>query len=147
MKTVAKPWGREVWFAEQKKYVGKLLEIKKGHRLSKQYHKLKHETLYTLEGRYLMELNGRKKIMRPGSVVVIPPRAVHRMEARWGDVTLVEVSTPEVWDVVRLDDDYGRMEKPGPAPLLLSMLNQARHLRVYWPVCVSAIIPRTGWLK
>ena len=108
MKIVAKPWGREVWFAQAPGYVGKLLEIKKGHRLSKQYHKVKHETLYTLKGRYVMELNGRRRVMKPGSVVTIPPRTVHRMAAPYGDVTLLEVSTPEVWDVVRLEDDYGR---------------------------------------
>ncbi len=116
LKTVPKPWGREIWFAQAPRYVGKLLEIRKGHRLSKQYHKIKHETIYTLKGRYLMELNGRKRVMKPGSVVTIPPRAVHRMEARYGDVTLVEVSTPELWDVVRVEDDYGRGDAASPSP-------------------------------
>ena len=109
-KTVDKPWGREIWWAQAPKYVGKFLEIKKGKRLSKQFHKVKHETLYTLKGRYLMELNGRRKVMKPGSVVMIPPGTVHRMEARFGNVTILEVSTPELWDVVRLEDDYGRLD-------------------------------------
>ena len=108
VKEVKKPWGKEIWFAQSPKYVGKLLVINKGHRLSKQYHRVKHETLYTLRGRYMMEMNGILKVMMPGSVAVIPPGTVHRMEARFGRVTIFEVSTPEVHDVVRLSDDYGR---------------------------------------
>jgi len=108
VKRVPKPWGYELWFAQAARYVGKILVIEKGHRLSKQYHRVKHETLYTLRGRWWMELDGKGKAMRPGSAVVIPPGAVHRMEARWGRVTLLEVSTPEVHDIVRLSDDYGR---------------------------------------
>jgi len=115
VKTVPKPWGKEVWFAESPHYVGKLLFIRKGHRLSKQYHRVKHETLYTLKGRCLMEVGTlkrtRRKVMEPGSAIELRPGTVHRMEARFEDVTLVEVSTPQVWDVVRLDDDYGRAEK------------------------------------
>ncbi|MBI4248217.1 MAG: cupin domain-containing protein [Elusimicrobia bacterium] len=107
-KVVAKPWGKEVWFARTSKYVGKLLYIRKGHRLSRQYHRVKHETLYTLKGKYLLELNGKKYLKKPGSVVVLPPKTIHRMHAKYGPVTLIEVSTPEVWDVVRLSDDYGR---------------------------------------
>jgi mannose-6-phosphate isomerase-like protein (cupin superfamily) len=105
---VSKPWGREILWAKAPKYAGKLLIINKGHRVSKQYHRVKHETLYTLRGSYLMELNGRRVRMKPGSVVIVPPGNVHRMEARFGRVTLLEVSTPEVEDVVRLADDYGR---------------------------------------
>ncbi len=108
LKVVPKPWGREIWFARAKRYVGKLIEIKKGHRLSRQYHKVKHETLYLLKGRLYVELGDRKSVKKPGSAFVIPPRTIHRFEARYGPVTLVEVSTPEVWDVVRLADDYGR---------------------------------------
>ncbi len=108
IKEVKKPWGKEIWFAQAPKYVGKILIINKGHRLSKQYHKVKHETLFTLRGRYMMEMNGMLKVMLPGSVAMVPPGTVHRMEARFGRVTLLEVSTPEVHDVVRLSDDYGR---------------------------------------
>ncbi|MBI4051942.1 MAG: cupin domain-containing protein [Elusimicrobia bacterium] len=111
LKIVPKPWGKEVWFAVASKYVGKFLIIHRGHRLSLQYHKVKHETLYTLKGKYLLELNGRKKIQRPGSVVVIPPGTTHRMHAKFGKVTLIEVSTPQLKDVVRLEDDYGRTQK------------------------------------
>ena len=108
IKSVNKPWGYEKWFAQTKKYVGKILFIKKGHRLSKQYHKAKHETIYTLKGKYIMELRNGKKVMNEGSVIVIPPKKIHRMYAKFCDVTLIEVSTPEVRDVVRLEDDYGR---------------------------------------
>jgi len=112
MKTVKKPWGREVWWAQGPTYVGKFLHINKGHRLSLQYHKIKHETLYTLKGPYLLEVGTRRRTrrrrMKTGSVVELKPKTVHRMEARYGAVTLLEVSTPEVWDVVRLADDYRR---------------------------------------
>jgi quercetin dioxygenase-like cupin family protein len=113
LKVVEKPWGREIWFAFTPKYVGKLLFIKKGHRLSKQYHRLKDETLYTDSGRYLLEINGRKKLMKPGSAIRFTPGTVHRMEARFGDVRIIEVSTSQVKDVVRLDDDYNRVRKNG----------------------------------
>ena len=108
MKIVKKPWGKETWFAFTKHYVGKILFIKKGHRLSRQYHRVKHETIYTLKGKYIMELKNSKKLMKKGAVIVIPPNKIHRMYAKYGDVTLVEVSTPQVEDVVRLEDDYGR---------------------------------------
>lgn len=113
VKRVRKPWGHELWFAQNKRYVGKILAIRKGHRLSRQYHKVKRETLYLLKGRMRLELGGRKRMIGPGTAFDIPPRAVHRFEAPLGPVTLVEVSTPEVWDVVRLDDDYGRKAGPG----------------------------------
>ncbi len=108
IKRVPKPWGHEAWFAQTKKYVGKLLVINKGHRLSRQYHRVKHETLYVLKGRLWLELGGKKKAVGPGTAFVIPPKTIHRFEARYGRVTLLEVSTPEVEDVVRLSDDYGR---------------------------------------
>jgi len=109
VKVVEKPWGCEIWFAYTKKYVGKILIIKKGQRLSKQYHKVKHETLYADKGRYEIEINGKKKIVKQGEVCVIPPNTVHRMYAKFCNVKLIEVSTPQVEDVVRLEDDYGRI--------------------------------------
>ena len=114
IKTVLKPWGKEIWFAQTKKYVGKILIIKKGQRLSRQYHKVKHETLYTDSGKYVLELGAKgekKRIMKPGDAFVVTPKTVHRMFAKYGDVRILEVSTPEVWDVVRLQDDYGRSGK------------------------------------
>ena len=114
IKIVLKPWGKEIWFAHTKKYVGKILIIKKGQRLSRQYHKVKHETLYTDSGKYILELGAtgaKKRIMKPGDAFVVTPKTVHRMFAKYGDVRILEVSTPEVWDVVRLQDDYGRSGK------------------------------------
>lgn len=112
-KVVEKPWGKEIWFAYNKKYVGKIILINKGHRLSKQYHRFKHETLYTDEGKYLLEIHKRegvhlRKIMKKGSLVVIPPKTIHRLEAKFCNVKIIEVSTPQVKDVIRLEDDYGR---------------------------------------
>ena len=107
-KFVPKPWGHELWWAQGPGYVGKVLVIEKGRRLSLQFHKVKHETVYTLRGRWRLVLGKTKSVQRPGSVTVIPPRTVHRFEAPFGRATLLEVSTPQVWDVVRLQDDYRR---------------------------------------
>ncbi|MBI3288715.1 MAG: cupin domain-containing protein [Elusimicrobia bacterium] len=109
--TVPKPWGRELIFAKAPKYVGKILVIEKGHRLSLQYHRKKHESLYVLRGRLGLRLGRTTRIVGPGSAFSIPPGTIHRFEAPKGRVTLIEVSTPEIWDVVRLKDDYGRGEK------------------------------------
>lgn len=108
MKRVDKPWGHEVWFARHKKYVGKILVIEKGHRLSRQYHRVKHETLYVLRGRLALELGSHRRTLGPGQAFAVPPGTVHRFAAPRGRVTLLEVSTPELSDIVRLCDDYGR---------------------------------------
>lgn len=105
---VDKPWGHEVIYAQAARYVGKILVINKGKRLSRQYHKVKHETVYVLKGRLGLELKGKTITAKPGQSFPIPPKAVHRFSAPKGRVTLLEVSTPEIWDVVRLSDDYGR---------------------------------------
>lgn len=105
---VEKPWGHEVIYAQAKRYVGKILVINKGKRLSRQYHKVKHETIYVLKGTLGLELKGKTLTAGPGKAFPIPPRTVHRFFAPKGRVTLLEVSTPELWDVVRLSDDYGR---------------------------------------
>lgn len=105
---VKKPWGSETWFAQTNKYVGKILSIKKGHRLSLQYHRKKHETLYLYSGSITLTLKKRKIAMKPGDSFIIPPGTVHRMEARNKDAVILEVSTPEITDVVRIEDDYKR---------------------------------------
>ena len=112
-KRVPKPWGHELWWAQAERYVGKLLVIEKGKRLSLQYHKKKHETIFTLRGRLKLRLGARTRVLGPGTAVPIPPLTVHRFEAPFGRVTLLEVSTPEVWDVVRLQDDFGRGVRHG----------------------------------
>ena len=118
LKTVAKPWGEERWLAHTNRYAGKILLLKKGHRLSLQYHERKHEAQYIDYGRVKYTLGTAKKpgeyrevVLEAGDVVVLPPGAVHRMEAL-EDTRFFEVSTPELEDIVRIEDDYGRA---GPA--------------------------------
>jgi len=107
-----KPWGYELLFALTPQYAGKVLFVKKGHRLSLQYHNEKDETLYIQEGKALLEIedeNGNmvKTEASPGIAFRLPPKKKHRFQAI-EDTTFLEVSTPELDDVVRLNDDYGR---------------------------------------
>ena len=108
---ITKPWGGEDLWAKTDKYVGKVLEIKAGHQLSKQYHQFKDESLMVISGQ--MELFMRDDlvqitvVMNPGDRIHIPPGVIHRMKAVT-DCRVVEVSTTELDDVVRLEDDYGR---------------------------------------
>ncbi len=109
-----KPWGYELLFALTPKYAGKLLFIRKGHRLSLQYHKEKDESLYIYEGKALLEIEGKdgkitQNEVQTGYCFRVPPMTRHRMKAV-EDTFLLEVSTPELGDVVRLEDDYGRSE-------------------------------------
>ncbi len=106
-RVVDKPWGREVWYAHTDRYAGKVIEVDKGHILSLQKHRAKHETMLLQSGLMRFTLNDDVFEWRPGEVVSIPPGNVHRMEAI-EDSTILEVSTPELDDVVRLEDRYGR---------------------------------------
>ena len=108
MRTVIKPWGKEIWIAQTKKYVGKILIIKKGHRLSKQYHRYKDETLYCDSGKFIMEIGRKKIVVKPGQSIRVKPKTIHRIWAKFGDVKIIETSTPHLWDRVRIEDDYGR---------------------------------------
>ncbi len=109
---VPKPWGYELIFAKTEKYVGKILHINRGESLSLQYHEVKDETLYVVDGelRLTIEHDGdrRELPLRKGEVFHIPPHLIHRMEAVV-DTDIAEVSTPELQDVVRLEDRYGRV--------------------------------------
>ncbi len=106
-----KPWGFELLFALTPKYAGKLIFIRKGHRLSLQYHEKKDETIYLHQGKVLLEIEegGQmvSKTFLPGQSVRVPPHTRHRLKAI-EDATFFEVSTTELDDVVRLEDDYGR---------------------------------------
>jgi len=108
---IPKPWGYELIFAKTDRYVGKILHINRGESLSLQYHEMKEETLYVVAGelRLTIESNGdrREIALRQGEAFHIPPRLIHRMEAIV-DTDVAEVSTPELHDVVRLEDRYGR---------------------------------------
>jgi mannose-6-phosphate isomerase len=107
VKFVEKPWGREVHFAVEKEYIGKILEIKKGGRLSLQYHKSKKETMYITEGRIILRLGDDESELSAGQSVTISPGKKHRVQAV-EDSKIFEVSTSHLGDVVRLEDDYGR---------------------------------------
>ena len=112
MRTVEKPWGHELIWAHTDRYVGKILRILKGHALSLQYHREKDETIYVLSGRMRFEhfRDGEPPMVTdlgPGEGFRILPGTRHRMTA-FEDCDVLEASTPELDDVVRLDDRYGR---------------------------------------
>ena len=111
---VEKPWGYELHWAKTDRYVGKLIHINKGHALSLQYHNQKDETIFLWAGKMLFEIdvNGTltKQEMLPGESVHVTPPTIHRMTAI-EDCDVFEVSTPELHDVVRLEDRYGRTDK------------------------------------
>ena len=108
---VDKPWGYELRWAITDRYVGKVIHVNKGHALSLQYHNVKDETIMLWSGRLLFEIEidgtlvGRE--MAPGEAVHVTPKTIHRMTAL-EDSDIFEVSTPELQDVVRLEDRYGR---------------------------------------
>ena len=110
---VEKPWGYELHWALTDRYVGKVLHVNAGHALSLQYHTVKDETILLWSGRLKFEIQegGRlvERELRPGDHVHVPPTTVHRMTAI-EDSDIFEVSTPELDDVVRLEDRYGRVE-------------------------------------
>jgi mannose-6-phosphate isomerase len=112
IRRVPKPWGYELIFAHTDRYVGKILHINRGESLSLQFHEMKEETLYVVDGelRLTVEHDGdrRELMLRKGEAFHIPPRLIHRMEAL-ADTDVAEVSTPELDDVVRLEDRYGRI--------------------------------------
>ena len=114
---VDKPWGHEVRWATNEKYLGKILHINRGKRLSRQYHEAKDETIYVLQGILILEIGqDEEKNLKPEKTIVletgesyrIKPGTIHRFCADRNDVVLIEVSTPHLDDVVRIEDDYGR---------------------------------------
>ena len=119
-RTVEKPWGGEEIFAETERYVGKILTVRAGHTLSLQYHRVKDETMRVLDGQCELLLGSEDRtdsltevVLAPGDVVRIRPGQVHRLVAVT-DVRIIEVSTPELDDVVRLEDNYGRAGTNAP---------------------------------
>lgn len=104
---VEKPWGQEVIWAKTEKYVGKILHIAQGHALSLQYHKVKDETIFVMCGKMEFFYDGKSEELTPGMTRRIEPLKQHRMIAL-EDCVVLEVSTPELDDVVRIADDYGR---------------------------------------
>jgi quercetin dioxygenase-like cupin family protein len=118
-KIVDKPWGYEIIWAHTERYVGKVLHINKGESLSYQYHRVKDETIRLLSGLLDMdvELNGKREKLRlaQGEGLHIVPGMKHRMIAV-EDCDVLEVSTPELDDVVRLEDRYGRADSVADKP-------------------------------
>jgi mannose-6-phosphate isomerase len=109
---VEKPWGYEVIWARTGRYVGKILHIHAGAALSYQYHRVKEETIYVLSGVLTLHVSDndappRVLELREGEAFHIVPGLRHRFEAK-SEVDLLEASTPELDDVVRLEDRYGR---------------------------------------
>lgn len=114
---IPKPWGSEVWFAHTDGYAGKILRVRAGCRLSIQYHEQKDETSYVLSGRVIVsqgdsaeQLSARE--LGPSESWRNPPLLVHTLEAI-EDAEILEVSTPQLDDVVRLEDRYGRVGDSG----------------------------------
>lgn len=112
-KRIEKPWGHEILWALTDRYCGKLLFVRAGHSLSLQFHRVKDEAWYVQDGRAEIELAGagegitESEVVSAGAAFRLPAGTVHRVTAL-EDTTIVEVSTPEIDDVVRLEDRYGR---------------------------------------
>jgi mannose-6-phosphate isomerase len=110
---VEKPWGWELIWAHTELYVGKVLFVRAGHSLSLQFHRKKDESWYVESGRAQLELGEAgqaaldTEVITAGACFHYPPGTVHRVTAL-EDTTIIEVSTPELDDVVRLEDRYGR---------------------------------------
>jgi mannose-6-phosphate isomerase-like protein (cupin superfamily) len=115
---VSKPWGSEQIWAETADYVGKIISIAAGQRLSLQLHEEKDESILVVRGRLRLHTGDdaasvTSRILEEGESAHIPPGLVHRFEAV-DDTDLIEVSTPQLMDVIRLEDDYGREGTTAP---------------------------------
>ena len=109
---VDKPWGHEIWFAVTERYAGKVLHINEGESLSLQYHEHKDEAIIVISGELELQLGDAagkvsSHLLGPGDCQRIVPHQLHRMVART-NVDVCEVSTPDLDDVVRVEDRYGR---------------------------------------
>lgn len=119
VRRVSKPWGHEIIWAHTERYVGKILHITAGQALSVQYHERKDETVYLLSGelKYWVQLEGESELrdmrLREGDAFRITPGTIHYMEAVT-DCDVLEASTPELDDVVRIKDRYGREGTSAP---------------------------------
>jgi mannose-6-phosphate isomerase len=109
-KIVEKPWGSELWYAAEKEYAGKVLEMRKGYRSSLHYHEKKKETMCVIEGEVRIEReNGEAFTLKKGQCITINPGEKHRI-IPLQDSRILESSTPELDDVVRVEDDYRRQK-------------------------------------
>ena len=114
---VTKPWGHELIWANSERYVGKILHIKAGHALSVQYHNRKDETIHLMRGTMIYRVHDggelREVELREGQSFRNTPGTIHQMEAVT-DCDVLEASTPDLDDVVRLSDRYGREGTSAP---------------------------------
>ncbi|MCB1037857.1 MAG: cupin domain-containing protein [Acidobacteria bacterium] len=112
VRRVDKPWGYELIYAHTDQYVGKVLHVDAGQALSLQYHIEKDETLFMKEGEVLLVVDEGgemvEQVLRAGEAYRIRPNTRHRMVAGPEGCDILEVSTPQIDDVVRLEDRYGR---------------------------------------
>jgi mannose-6-phosphate isomerase len=114
VRRVEKPWGHELIWAATERYCGKILFVRAGESLSLQFHRQKDETIFVHSGRMRFEMGDPGKpidteVVGPGRSFRLPPGTVHRLHAL-EDTILLEASTPETDDVVRLEDRYGRAD-------------------------------------
>jgi len=106
---IEKPWGREHILVHNDKYVIKRIIVDPHQRLSQQFHKEKHETMMIEKGQGYISLRYEDKVVvKPGDIFEIEPLVCHRVSTDNESLSILEVSTPELFDVVRLEDDYGR---------------------------------------
>ena len=112
MQKVEKPWGYEVIWAKTDSYVAKFLHINPNSRLSLQYHEEKEETIYVMSGQLSLQLgeNSSATEVGPCTVIHVQPGRIHRFGANSQPVVLCEVSSPQIDDVVRIQDDYARLK-------------------------------------
>ena len=114
---IDKPWGYEMLWAEADQYVGKTLFVRAGEQLSLQFHRVKDESWFVQSGRVMVEVGAlgkavlSREVVGPGAAFHFAPGTVHRVRAL-EDTTILEVSTPHLDDVVRLEDRYGRADDP-----------------------------------
>lgn len=106
-----KPWGAEVWLIFTKRYALKLLMIEKGQRFSLQKHKSKEESWLVLRGRALITLGKKEFEAKTGTTIHVARNTIHRLKALSSLVEVMEASSPELHDAVRLVDDYNRIHK------------------------------------
>ena len=104
---IMKPWGYEIIIAHTDRYAGKILHIKAGEETSLHYHAKKKETIYLYKGAIKVETKNKTEILKTGGSIEILPGALHREKAII-ESELIEVSTPEINDIVRVEDKYGR---------------------------------------
>ena len=109
-KVVEKPWGREIWIADEPEYGGKIIEIKKGYSTSVHYHTKKKETIYVDKGKLLIKSGDKEYVLEEGQAVTLEPFTVHQLIAL-EDVRLIEVSTQPLNERVRIEDPYARLRR------------------------------------